>query len=51
MNKLLTVNSLKKRIKREKLKKNKIVLCHGVFDLIHIGHIKHFKEAKKMETF
>ena len=22
-------------------------LCHGVFDLIHIGHIKHFLEAKK----
>ena len=51
MNKLLTVNSLKKRIKREKLKKNKIVLCHGVFDLIHIGHIKHFKEAKKNGDF
>jgi len=24
----------------------KIVHCHGVFDLIHVGHIKHFKEAK-----
>ena len=34
-------------IKRQ-LKNNKIVgLCHGVFDLIHIGHIKHFIEAKK----
>jgi len=25
----------------------KIVQCHGVFDLLHIGHIKHFKEAKE----
>lgn len=25
----------------------KIVHCHGVFDLIHIGHIRHFEEAKK----
>ena len=25
----------------------KIVHCHGVFDLLHIGHIKHFKSAKK----
>ena len=25
----------------------KIVQCHGVFDLLHIGHIRHFKEAKK----
>ena len=26
----------------------KIVHCHGVFDLLHIGHIKHFEAAKKM---
>ncbi len=25
----------------------KIVCCHGVFDLLHIGHLKHFKSAKK----
>tara|TARA_B100000780_G_scaffold259496_1_gene210594 strand:- start:8672 stop:10177 length:1506 start_codon:yes stop_codon:yes gene_type:complete len=24
-----------------------IVLCHGVFDLVHVGHIKYFNEAKK----
>ncbi len=24
-----------------------IVLCHGVFDLLHPGHIKHFEAAKK----
>src|SRR5579872_6846590 len=23
-----------------------IVHCHGVFDLLHVGHIRHFKEAK-----
>ena len=21
--------------------------CHGVFDILHIGHIKHFESAKK----
>ena len=26
----------------------KIVHCHGVFDLLHVGHIRHFKEAKKI---
>ena len=31
-----------------KLEGKKIILCHGVFDLLHIGHIKHFEEAKKM---
>jgi cytidyltransferase-like protein len=24
----------------------KVVYCHGVFDLLHIGHLRHFKEAK-----
>ena len=35
---------------REKLKvQNKsIAHCHGVFDLVHLGHIKHFEEAKEM---
>lgn len=34
-------NALKKDNKR-------IILCHGVFDLLHIGHIQHFHEAKSM---
>ena len=25
----------------------KFVLCHGVFDLLHIGHIRYFEQAKK----
>ena len=24
----------------------KVVQCHGVFDLIHVGHIRHFEEAR-----
>ena len=31
-----------------KKNKKKIVLCHGVFDLLHPGHIHHFNEAKKL---
>ena len=26
----------------------KIVLCHGVFDLLHIGHIRHFEQTKRL---
>lgn len=26
----------------------KIVHCHGVFDLLHIGHIRHFEKAKRL---
>ena len=32
--------------KLSKLNK-KIGLCHGVFDLLHLGHINHFNEAKR----
>ncbi|MEQ8666527.1 MAG: PfkB family carbohydrate kinase [Rhodospirillales bacterium] len=24
----------------------RVVLCHGMFDLVHLGHIRHFKEAR-----
>lgn len=27
--------------------KRTVGLCHGVFDILHIGHLWHFKEAKK----
>lgn len=33
-------------LKQLRGKGKKIVHCHGVFDLLHIGHIRHFKEAK-----
>jgi len=32
---------------RDTFEKKKIGLCHGVFDILHDGHIEHFKEAKK----
>ena len=44
--KILSVENLKKILKKFKSKKKKIVLCHGVFDLLHVGHINHFQEAK-----
>ena len=44
-NKILTLKKIKEKLL--KFKKKKIVLCHGVFDLLHIGHIRHFTEAKK----
>jgi rfaE bifunctional protein kinase chain/domain/rfaE bifunctional protein nucleotidyltransferase chain/domain len=25
----------------------KVVLCHGMFDLVHLGHIRYFQQAKK----
>lgn len=31
---------------RPKFANQTLVQCHGVFDLLHIGHIKHFKQAR-----
>jgi rfaE bifunctional protein nucleotidyltransferase chain/domain len=32
----------------KKIKKNKkIILCHGVFDIVHPGHIRHFAHCKE----
>lgn len=51
LKKILDLNKLKKKILVEKIKKKKIVHCHGVFDVIHIGHIKHLNSAKKSGDF
>ena len=40
-------DELKKKIAQAKIKKLKIVHCHGVFDLFHAGHVSYLQEAKK----
>ena len=47
MDKIQSLDTLSKTLRLKKFKNKKIVLCHGVFDLLHIGHIKHFIQAKK----
>ena len=41
------LENLNKIVKKLKSKGKKIGLCHGVFDVIHAGHISHFEEVKK----
>ena len=48
MKKIISIEILAKTISKLKARGKKVVLCHGVFDLLHIGHINHFKEAKKL---
>ncbi len=48
MKKIQNIKTLSKKLQQLKKKGKKIVLCHGVFDILHIGHIKHFQSAKKM---
>ncbi len=47
MNKILNTATLKNYLKK-KFKSKSIGMCHGVFDVLHIGHIKHFEHAKKI---
>ena len=44
--KITSIEKLSSKVKTAKKQGKKIVHCRGVFDLLHIGHIKHFNEAK-----
>ena len=46
-NKIFNLDELEKKIKKYKEKNKKVIHCHGVFDILHIGHFKHFQAAKK----
>jgi rfaE bifunctional protein kinase chain/domain/rfaE bifunctional protein nucleotidyltransferase chain/domain len=45
--KLLAMSDLSKVIQKAKEDGNTIVLCHGVFDIVHPGHIKHLGKASE----
>ncbi|MCK9614341.1 MAG: PfkB family carbohydrate kinase [Candidatus Omnitrophica bacterium] len=47
LSKIKTIDELGKTLAFERKQGKKIVHCHGVFDLLHPGHIKHFQAAKK----
>ena len=46
--KIKTIEELAEIIASLRANNRKIVHCHGVFDLLHIGHIRHFEQAKKL---
>ena len=48
MNKIFKIDELAKLLEGLKADGKKVVLCHGCFDLMHPGHIKHFQSAKGM---
>jgi len=46
-NKIVPIQEAKKIINQKKHKKKTVGLCHGGYDLLHPGHIKHLQSAKK----
>ncbi len=47
LNKIKTLEELAEILESFRIENKKIAHCHGVFDLLHVGHIRHFQEAKK----
>lgn len=45
--KILNIEELSDKLNSFRALDQKIVYCHGCFDLLHIGHIRHFRQAKQ----
>lgn len=48
--KLKTLEELADISAREKETGGRVVLAHGVFDLLHLGHVRHLKQARSYGT-
>ena len=46
--KIKTLDELATLLSTHRAQGKKIVHCHGVFDLLHIGHIRYFEQARSM---
>ncbi|MCP4606632.1 MAG: adenylyltransferase/cytidyltransferase family protein [Proteobacteria bacterium] len=46
--KIVTLEEMAAMTRNARKRGQTIVHCHGVFDLLHIGHIRYFQQAKKM---
>lgn len=45
--KIVKINELTALCIKLRTTGRKIVLCHGCFDFLHLGHLRHFKAARK----
>lgn len=46
--KIATLNQLVKIVNKLKKQNKKIVTTNGVFDILHVGHVKYLENAKKL---
>jgi len=46
--KFLSLREVAERVAAHKAAGRRVVHCHGVFDLLHVGHIRHFEAAKAL---
>ncbi len=50
-NKIKPFSTLVEELAQLRSEGKSVALCHGVFDLVHIGHIRHLREAKEHADF
>ena len=48
LTKVLALDDVARRLEAPRRKRLRIVHCHGCFDLMHIGHIRHLQAARAM---
>lgn len=46
--KILSIADIKKIVLQEKKKGKKISLANGLFDILHVGHVRYLQAAKKL---
>lgn len=46
--KIVDVQRLAQVVREARQQGKRVVYCHGVFDLLHIGHIRYFEQARAM---
>ena len=46
--KIISLNKAEKICAKLKKNKQKVILSHGAFDLVHLGHLKHFESARRL---
>jgi bifunctional ADP-heptose synthase (sugar kinase/adenylyltransferase) len=49
LKKIITINEASNLSKKFKANNINIFLAHGVFDILHVGHIKHFRDIKQKD--
>jgi len=48
MDKICEIDELKHRIRQYQHNGKKVVVCYGIFDVLHIGHIRYLKQAEQL---
>ncbi len=49
--KIVPVDDLAGKVKAAKAAGKKVVYVHGVFDLLHVGHVRHIEAARRQGSF